>query len=74
VQLGVQPQTPATPAPPHVCPVPVQLGHGTEWPQLLIMGTHLPPAHVVAIGSSVHALHLPVLVLHPNWHAVSAPH
>jgi hypothetical protein len=42
--------------------------------QLLMVGPHLPAAQVVVIGSSVHALHWPLVVLQPNWQTVPEPH
>lgn len=71
---GRHPHTPMTPPPPHVWPVPEQLlEHWIVWLQLFAMGPHLP-VHVVAIGSSTHALHCPAAVLHPKGQAVSGPH
>jgi hypothetical protein len=73
--FGVHPQLPATPAPPHVLPIPGHVvEHCTVWPQLLPVGPHLPFAQVVDMGSSVHALHCPVVEPHPNMQAMSAPH
>ena len=72
---GVHPQTPVTPPPPQVCPMPAQeVEHCTVCAQLFVVGPHLPFAHVVAIASSVHALQRPVPTEHPYWHGVSEPH
>jgi hypothetical protein len=50
----VQPQTPATPPPPQVWPVPEQVvEHCTVWLQLLVVDPQWPPAQVVVAGSSV---------------------
>jgi hypothetical protein len=71
---GMHPQTPLTPPPPQVCPVPEHVvEHCTVWPQLFTVGPHLPEAHVVAMGSSVHVLQRPVAVAQPKGHGVSDP-
>src|SRR6266404_9587304 len=72
---GVHPQTPVTPPPPQLFPIPAQeVEHCTTCAQLFVVGPHLPFAHVVAIASSVHVLQSPVAVAHPYWHGRSEPH
>jgi hypothetical protein len=72
---GRQPQTPFTPPPPQVAPIPMQLdGQGTMPLQLFKVGPHLPPMHVVGIGSATHSLQEPLAMLHPNGQTMSAPH
>lgn len=72
---GRHPQTPATPPPLHVWPIPAQVvEQSTMRPQLFGVGPHLPPMQVADIASSVHALQEPVAVLQPSEHAMSEPH
>jgi hypothetical protein len=71
----VHPQTPVTPPPPQLWPVPAQVvKHCTMRPQLFAVGPHLPPPHVVVMGSSVHVLQSPEAIAQPYWHGVSEPH
>jgi hypothetical protein len=70
---GRQPHTPFTPPPPQVAPVPAQLGEQlTMWLQLFEVGPHLPPMHVVAMGSSTHAMQ--AFAVQPSGQTVSEPH
>jgi hypothetical protein len=72
---GVHPQTPLTPPPPQLCPMPAHVvEHCTTCAQLFVVGPHLPLEHVVAIASSVHVLQRPVPVAHPYWQGMSEPH
>jgi len=73
---GRQPQTPFTPPPPQVAPVPVlhSVGQPTMLLQLFNVGPHLPPMHVVFIGSAVHSLQEPEPALQPNGQTMSEPH
>jgi hypothetical protein len=72
---GRQPQIPVMPPPPQVAPVPAQVvGHITVRLQLFGVGPHLPAMQVTDIGSSVHALHMPVAALQPNGQVMSERH
>jgi hypothetical protein len=39
-----------------------------------MVGPHVPPIHVVVIGSSTHVLQAPVPALQPKVQVVSTPH